>query len=129
MRATAQRSLTPGILAFLFVASGCVKATYIGESLPPSEAVDVFYSEADIGREYRVIGRADISANAYGRVDAMRQRAVDEGKQHGADAVVIGALGKRVSGATTQMGVSGATTYAEHDKVISVLYVTYLADQ
>lgn len=53
-----------GPLAVLVVLIGCTSINYLGESYPPTEHVDLYFSEADIDSEYTVVGRIVATANA-----------------------------------------------------------------
>jgi hypothetical protein len=106
--------------------SGCVKVGYVGETLPPTERVDVYYSPDDITVPYRIIGRAELTAKALRTYEGMREKAIEEGKKRGADAVVLGSPSKRSSGSSTG-SFWGDTWHAQEykEKVLPAVFIVY----
>ena len=91
-------------------AIGCTNIKYIGESYPPTNHVDVFFSEADINREYKVMGHVNATAGDFVSVEKMFEDIKKKAMEKGADAVVVLGLDENI--------VSESTTYegtTEHE--------------
>ena len=73
----------------LLLAVGCTNIKYIGESYPPTTQVDIFFSEADIEHDYKVMGHADATAPEYVDVEEMMEKIKEKAMEKGADAVVM----------------------------------------
>ena len=85
----------------LFIAVGCTTINYIGESYPPSQQVDLYFSEKDIDKEYRVVGRIVATANAHELIyssDKFTQSILKKARKKGADGVVILGFEKVMTG-------------------------------
>ena len=90
-----------GSLYLLFIAVGCTTINYIGESYPPSQQVDLYFSEKDIDKEYRVVGRIVATANAHELIyssDKFTQSILKKARKKGADGVVILGFEKVMTG-------------------------------
>ncbi len=93
-----------GPLAVLVVLIGCTSINYLGESYPPTEHVDLYFSEADIDSEYTVVGRIVATANASEMLyssDKFTQAILKKAREKGADGVVILGFGQVLTGTTT----------------------------
>jgi hypothetical protein len=78
------------VLLLSFFLSGCmVPVNYLGDSYPPKPNIDVFYDEADVTREYEVIGRMANSADSFIEVDLLKNGMVEEARKRGADAIIF----------------------------------------
>ena len=79
-------------VAVLFVLLGCATINYIGESYPPTQHVDLYFSEEDIRTEYTVVGRilatAELDELLYSS-DQFTQAILKKAREKGADGVVI----------------------------------------
>ena len=76
----------------LFIAVGCTTINYIGEAYPPSQQVDLYFSEKDIEKQYKVVGRIIATANAHELIyssDKFTQSILKKARGKGADGVVI----------------------------------------
>jgi 5,10-methylenetetrahydrofolate reductase len=74
------------ISILLFVACGMVQPTYFGDKLPPTTAVDLYYSAHDVKRPYKVIGHLTIPNIGQ---EAVKAKLINYAKTIGADAIVI----------------------------------------
>ena len=52
-------------LAVILLLAACTKLDYIGEEYPPTQHVDLFFSEADIEYDYKVMGRILATAGDF----------------------------------------------------------------
>jgi hypothetical protein len=94
-----RRALLLSIL--LLLVGGCTKIDYVGEEYPPTLHVDLYYSEADIEQDYRVMGHTVASASDIVSAEKMQKKIVEKAKEKGADGVVILGLDRYVSGEST----------------------------
>ena len=99
----------------VMLASGCAHVDYIGETHPRTERVDLFFSENDVGRAYRVVGQVLATGDQYISAARVQRRLMDEARKKGADGVVVLEFA-RVRGpehtrydATTTRGQDGKT--------------------
>ena len=111
-------------MAVLVVFLGCATINYIGESYPPTQDVDVYYSEQDIEKEYTVVGRIVATANANELIyssEKFTQALVKKAREKGADGVVILGLRKIISGVRE----SGSGVEVEEKRRIEALAIKY----
>lgn len=73
-------------LSVAFLAS-CATTSYIGDTLAPSEKVDVYYAAKDVKHEYKVIGH--ISAATSVNENDAKAKIIEKAKTVGADGVII----------------------------------------
>ncbi|MDH4155789.1 MAG: hypothetical protein OEW00_00735, partial [candidate division Zixibacteria bacterium] len=52
-------------VAVVLLLAACTKLDYIGEEYPPTDHVELFFSEADIESDYKVMGRILATAGEY----------------------------------------------------------------
>jgi len=102
------------LLALLVLGSlGCAQIDYIGDTLPTTNHVDVYFDQADVEYDYRVIGR--IVARSPGEFydnDKLMNKIKEEAMKHGGDAVVVIGFGHIATGSSTEH----TTTTTETDK-------------
>lgn len=112
----------------LILLSGCASISYLGDSFPPTQHVDLFFSEKDVPREYTVIGRLEATADAdelLYSTEKFTQAIRDKAAEKGGDAVVILDFGKVTTGVsdsrdrteTTEETNRGGTVTHEHESV------------
>lgn len=76
----------------LFIFSCSTKIQYVGNSYKPGADPEVYVSESEIKRPYSIIGRGYIKTGIYSRGinwNQVQRKAIQQGLQHGADAVLI----------------------------------------
>ncbi len=87
---------------------GCATTDYVGQSYPPTDSVDIFFSADDIAREYIVMGTAKTEGTEYLTFEAIEQQLVKDAMARGADAIVIDGMETITVGSTTNVsGQSG----------------------
>lgn len=94
------------LLAFLIVCLGCasININYIGQSYPPTEHVDLYFSEGDINKNYKVVGRILATANPdeiFFSDEKFIEKILEKAHEKGADGVVILDFGQIVAGTST----------------------------
>ena len=122
--------------------SSCAHLDYAGESFPPTQHVDLFFSEANVGREYMVIGELTGTGDQLVSTQKLQDKMVEKAREKGADGVVILGLehfqsgestsytenttqGKTKKGKTVTTTTGSSTTSAEEKKRIRALLIKY----
>ena len=107
-----------GCAVLAVFAIGCVSVDYVGRSYPPTAAVDLYMSPADVTRPYQVMGQVSAQVDVIPFVSQGQQlqdKLLEAARQRGADGIILGSLTTRQTGATQQ--TSGqATTKKKSDK-------------
>ncbi len=91
------------LLSWLIIGAlaGCATTDYVGQSYPPTENVDIFFSTDDIERQYTVMGTAKTEGTEYLSFEAIEQQLVKDAMARGADAIVIDGMETITVGSTT----------------------------
>jgi hypothetical protein len=106
-------------VVFLLLA-GCASINYLGESYPPTQHVDLFFSEEDVKKEYKVIGRMEATADADELIyssDKFTDAILKKAREKGADGVVILDFGKVMTGTSESRDRTRTTEEREHGTV------------
>jgi hypothetical protein len=124
------------MMAVLFV--GCASVDYLGDSFAPTAQIDVFFDEADIEYEYRVIGRIYASApSALVSSEKLMEKIKEKAMEHGGEGVIILTFGHIFTGSTTSYSeetketesgtkTTGKTsTSSEEKKEVEALVIIY----
>jgi hypothetical protein len=78
----------PAILLTTLLFSSCFStALYIGETMPPTTKIDVYYAAKDVKREYNVTGH--ISAQQGVEENDAKLQIIEKAKSVGADGVIV----------------------------------------
>ena len=92
------------VLAIALPACHYVDINYIGKSYPPTQDVQMFFSRTDIPKDYRVIGRAIVTAPEGTKGAKVEEGLLKEAKQKGADGVLVGQARQYLKSTTTDWG-------------------------
>lgn len=76
------------LLMFLF--SCVVPVHYIGDNLPPTSNVDIYYSSHDVKKDYKVFGKVSI---AVINLQKAQNQIIEEAKKHGANGIIYSNMG------------------------------------
>jgi len=80
-------------LAFflLIAAMSCSpKINYLGDSFSPTSSIDTYYDEADIERDYRVMGLiSGDNKNSIHDLNGLKNKMIEEAQMNGADAILF----------------------------------------
>ncbi|RYE20171.1 MAG: hypothetical protein EOP42_27880 [Sphingobacteriaceae bacterium] len=69
--------------------SSCISyLSYIGDTLPPTNNVDVYYDAKDVKKAYKVIGHISAPSSTYNERDA-KFEIIEKAKKVGSDGVII----------------------------------------
>jgi hypothetical protein len=96
-------------VVLLLTLAACTKIDYVGEEYPPTQQVDMFFSEADIQVDYKVMGHMIATADDYVSSGKMQKKIMEEARKKGADAVVILGLDRYQSGESQQYNETSVT--------------------
>ncbi len=91
------------ILVIAILLTRCASIHYLGETYPPTQRVDLYFTEQDIAKEYKIIGRMEATADADELVyssDKFTQAILKKAGEKGADAIVILDFKKVMTGVT-----------------------------
>lgn len=74
-------------LSILIVGSGCFqKVQYIGRNYPATFNIEMFFSPADVGKDYLIIGKAVGQTITLKRT---QRKLISIAKENGADAIIV----------------------------------------
>ena len=82
------------LLGLFLTVLGCAEVRYVGETLPATDDVDIFYDEKSIEREYTTIGHAIGTGGFVLSTSKIQKKLIEEAKRRGADAILITGVGK-----------------------------------
>ena len=90
------------LLAVVALAAlSCTKIDYVGEEYAPTDRVEQFFSEADVTREYKVMGYIVATADDMVSAEKMHKKLVEKAQKVGADGIIIEGLERYSSGSNT----------------------------
>lgn len=92
----------------------CTKIDYVGEEYPPTDYVDLYFTEADVRYDYVIMGHVIATADDFISADKMQKKIMEKARKKGADAVVILGLERYQAGETHTYKETTETT--ESDK-------------
>jgi len=108
------------IPAVLLLTAGCASINYMGESYPPTRHADLYFSENDIQKEYKVIGRMEATADADELIyssEKFTEAILKKARQKGGDGVVILDFGKVMTGTSESRDRTRTTEQRERGTV------------
>ena len=132
------------LAALPMLVSACAHLDYAGQSFPPTEHVDLFYSESNVGREYAVMGELTGTGDQLVSTQKLQDEMVKKAREKGADGVVILGLehfqsgentnynettteGKTKKGKTVTTTSGSSSTSSEELKRIRAILIKYKA--
>jgi hypothetical protein len=117
---------------------GCASVDYLGSSYAPTTQVDVFFDEADVEYEFKVIGRIYATApKAFVSSEKLMEKIKEKAMENGGEGVIILTFGHIFTGSTTTYSeetketdkgttTSGKTsTSSEEKKEVEALVIVY----
>ena len=123
-------------LLILFVAA-CAKIDYIGQSYPPTNHVDLYFSEQDIRQDYQVMGHVIAQANEGISIESLQKQLEAKAREKGADGIVIHGFDRIQTGETTtyneeakrgekKRSIAAITiTSAEEERQVKAIFIKY----
>lgn len=103
-------------LSLCVLLASCVSVDYVGKSYPSTSAVEIYFSENDIPRDYEVMGEliAETDDMLFTNGEKMQNKLVEEAKKKGADGIILNALERRVTGESAS---TSSETKVANDRV------------
>lgn len=81
------------ILSVLFFFSSCSVLVnpvhYLGNDLPPTDYVDIYFNFGDVEKEFTVIGKLSNDAGATFSIEKVKEKMIEKARQKGGDAIVF----------------------------------------
>ena len=81
------RVLVFAVLACL--TTGCATIDYVGDTYQPTTHVDLYFSEAEVPRDYRVIGQVRATGDQFVTASGLHAKMMLRAREKGADGVII----------------------------------------
>lgn len=113
-------------LALLLV--GCVSNDYTGKTYAPTDNVEIFYAETDVGRDYEVMGTDRATASDSMSSQDIVAKMVDEAKKRGADGIIVDNVDTRsIGSSSSSYGDDNRSTVTNdmREKVITARFIKY----
>lgn len=73
----------------LFILVSCAGVLYLGDTLPATTSVKVYYDAKDVKQDYRVIGHLAQTISGTPKMDAIKEKVIEKAKSIGADGVIF----------------------------------------
>ncbi len=119
------KNLLLGFSLILFT-SGCFqKIQYIGHNYPVTSNVEMFFSPADVGKDYRIIGKL---VGQKMSLKKSQKKYLEIAKANGADAIIIYVPGNEVSELPHNRVITSTHTPTDGTIAGSSSTVTTIAD-
>lgn len=129
---------TVSLLAlFVLFVTACAKIDYLGQSYPPTNHVDLYFSEADIREDYQVMGHVIAQAGTGISIERLQTQLEAKAREKGADGIVIHGFDRIQTGETTtyneeiqqeekQRSIAAVTiTSADEERQIKAIFIKY----
>ena len=94
----------------------CAQINYVGKTYTPTSQIDVYYSEAEIEKEYTTIGHATGSGGFMLSNEQIQEKLIQKARAVGADGVIIKEVEK------TKVVVNDSTEEERHIKATFIKY-------
>lgn len=78
--------------------SPVLNVSYMGQWYPPTDHVDVYFSESSVKEPYNVMGRLDMEADDYANATELQAAVQQQAAMRGADGVIITGYKRRPDG-------------------------------
>jgi uncharacterized protein YbjQ (UPF0145 family) len=72
-----------------FFLSSCASVLYLGDTLPATTSVKVYYDAKDIKQQYKVIGHLAQSVSSETGMNSAKEKMIEKAKSIGADGIVF----------------------------------------
>jgi uncharacterized protein YbjQ (UPF0145 family) len=89
------------IVGFTLTIAGCAHLDYLGETAAPTTDVQVYYTEANVPRAYRVMGEVTATSGLFVSNRKIQEQMLEKARTKGADAIVLLGMEQYQSGETT----------------------------
>lgn len=113
-------------LSILCSGSGCFQnVQYIGRNYAPSAKVEMFFSPADVGKDYLIMGKV---IGAPANLKHAQKKFIEIAKENGADAIIIYVPGSEVKDVAHNRIITSTHTPTDGSLAGSSSTVTTIAD-
>ncbi len=113
------------VILLLLVLTSCITVDYVGKRYTPTNQVDMYFDEADIKRDYEVMGTLEAETREFVSMEKVQEKIIKEARSKGADAILFGDIQKKASGITTSEGPFSTRTSTEEEKFIKAKFLKY----
>ena len=79
----------PVIAVLACLAAGCATIDYVGENYQPTAHVDLYFSEADVPKQFKVIGQMTASGDQFLSSSSLNTKMMARARNVGADGVIV----------------------------------------
>ena len=62
---------------------------YLGNDLPPTDHVDIFFNFGDVEKDFTVIGKLSNDAGATISIERVKEKMIEKAREKGGDAIVF----------------------------------------
>lgn len=122
------------VCAVIFTFGCSPTINYLGETYTPTTQVDLFFDEADIQKQYKVIGVMKNEGNdmEFNYLDDIKTEMIKKAKEQGGDAILfVGSYTEKVTEETSHTEVEEdkdivTTTRPNTEKVVEAKVLKYL---
>ncbi len=97
------------VVTLLLLIAGCTKIDYVGEEYAPTSTVDLYFADADVGRDYKVMGHLVATAGDIVSAEKMQKKVMQKAREKGADGVIILGLDRYTAGQSTNYSEKSVT--------------------
>ena len=97
------------VVTLLLLFAGCTKIDYVGEEYAPTSTVDLYFADADVGRDYKVMGHLVATAGDIVSAEKMQKKVMQKAREKGADGVIILGLDRYTAGQSTNYSEKSVT--------------------
>ncbi len=78
------------LLVLIFALSSCSPKTYfLGDSYPATSAIDVFYDEKDVEKDYNTIGQVTHAHCDFAGVEKIKNAMIKKAKEKGGNGIIF----------------------------------------
>ncbi len=118
-------------LPLALMMTSCISVDYLGNNYQPTDEVAMYFDEADVPRNYEVMGMVSADAPDIISSEKIQRRILERAREAGADAVLFESMDKKVSGSNTntqhdRYGSYSSTEVAEN-KVVHAKFIKFKA--
>ncbi len=127
-----------GVLVVAVILTSCgPRIIYYGRTYTPTQQVDIFFREGDVGEPNEIMGKVVYEVSVRKRSEKVQNKLMNEGKRKGADAIIFddisltntgsktGGAAGGVAGRRGFLGIFGSKTRYEKGQQVKGTLVKY----
>jgi hypothetical protein len=77
------------ICGLSFLLSSCAGVLYLGDTLPATTSVNVYYDAKDVKQSYKVIGHLAVTESGSTDLESVKTKMIEKAKSIGADGIIF----------------------------------------